>query len=376
MPSLERILGRAAGAALPSFLVLCGLATPALGSVDTADRYLQWCQNNLRGDVPAKADKHCGLYARDAGAVGLNVFARAEIEAAVDEDRVLRALDAGYAPDASVLADNYLDWFGNNTRQGDATKADKHWKMYVGAAKAAGLAVHAREYVEAESREGRDVRASSAGTPTSAPPNWDYAYRDNWDRDKKPLNGEATPYVKSVAEKMARDLVGSGFKQLQHYMSRNYMGHDRPTKSGGKRVYMRHLGFDVGKRIGAPVKALTNGKVVATIGTVKDPNTPAVIVKEDGAERWWVYGHITHGVKRGQRVAKGKVLGKMVDPQGQWDPHVHVTVFTSGWPLPRKVRPNFGWGRAKAADERRTIGLALKYSMHPLEGYARVNGLD
>ena len=372
----ERTPGRAVGTMLPSLLVLCGLATPAHGSIDTADRYLQWCQNNLKSDMPTKADKHCGLYVRDAKAAGFNVFERAEIEAAVDEGRSLRAFDAGQAPDQAALADDYLAWFGNNVRAGDAAKADRHWKMYLKAAKAIGLSIHPRAYVEAEALKGKTVTAASAGTPTSPPTNWDFAYRDNWDRDGKPANGEATAYVKSVAEKMARDLVGSSFKEGQAYMSRNYMGHDKPIKSNGKRVYIRHLGFDVVKKVGAPVKALTSGKVVALMGKPSDPDNIAMVVKESGAKRWWVYGHISHKVGRGQYVAKGKVLGKMVDPKGRWKPHVHVTLFTTKWPLSAKVRRHLGWGRARAAEKRETIDRALNNTMHPLEGYARVNKLD
>ena len=76
-----------------------GTSTPGpTTGTGLAEQYLGWCQNNIQAGQQDKADKHCGLYAREAQAVGLRVYSRAEIEAAVAGGTRLSAAGAGTTP--------------------------------------------------------------------------------------------------------------------------------------------------------------------------------------------------------------------------------------------------------------------------------------
>ena len=214
---------------------------------------------------------------------------------------------------------------------------------------------------------GKYKKGSKRGAKSSkrgkAPRGWDYVLRNGDDLRK------ASPYIRSVAQSMFRDAVGSSTSMSVGYLAPNYMGYSKP--SGGK--YIRHTGLDLPKGVGRPVRALAPGKVVSVI--TKNPLDAAVIVKENGASRYWVYGHVQGKVRRNQNVGKGTVVGSIINPRGKFRPHVHVSVLTTPFPIRGSLRNKLGWGRTKGKSQKEAEGTALRYTMQPLEAYARANGM-
>ncbi len=208
---------------------------------------------------------------------------------------------------------------------------------------------------------GRYKKASKRGGKT--PRGWDYVLRNGDDLKR------ASSYIRSVAQSMFRDAVGSSTSMSVGYLAPNYMGYSKP--SGGK--YIRHTGLDLPKGVGSPVRALAPGKVVSVI--TKNPLDAAVIVKENGASRYWVYGHVQGKVRRNQNVGKGTVVGSIINPRGKFRPHVHVSVLTTPFPVRGSLRNNLGWGRTKGGSPKEAEETALRYTMQPLEAYARANGM-
>ncbi|MCB1884067.1 MAG: M23 family metallopeptidase [Geminicoccaceae bacterium] len=404
MPN-QRVLGLFVAALL--------LPTPLLAKTRDAQTYLRWCQDNVRDGATAKADEHCGLYAKAALSEGLGVWTRADVVAAVAQKHRLDAAKAStiskpaQQPAAGNVdatagdkANTYLEWFQNNVRGSNPSRADQHWKFYTQYAGKAGLPLWRLSDVEAHAKRtfkklsafdapnaspAPSKPAPAPSTPKTeapapakpgVPEDWDEAWHDPSDLDGKADNGESTPYVKDLIAKMGSDLVGSGFQQGQGYLSQHYMGHDTPVQYPGRGlVYIRHTGTDFPKPIGTTVRALTPGVVVGTYNDAKTSNQALAVVKEDGADRWWVYLHTSYRVKQGQHVAKGTVIGTIADPRGEWNhPHVHVNVMTT-WPLSRAVSQYLSLGRSYHPNRDEAVRLAKAYTMHPLEAYARANGL-
>ena len=281
---------------------------------------------------------------------------------------------AGRFSGAAALADQYLRRFQNNVRDGAKYKANKHWNLYVKYAKRAGQGVQSRGFLEQQAKNGKKASTSGASASASkplssstakggAPSNWDYVLRNGGDLKK------ASPYIRSVAASMFRDAVGSGASLNVGYLAPNYMGYSKP--SGGK--YIRHTGLDLPRGVGTPVRALAPGKVVSVI--TKNPLDAAVIVKENGADRYWAYGHVQAKVGRNQNVGKGTVLGGIINPRGRFRPHLHVSVLTTPFPVGGSLKNKLGWGRTKGGSPKEAEGTALRYTMQPLEAYARANGM-
>ena len=376
-----------------------------------ANKYLRWFQYSVRDKAPRRMTQNWGLYVKYANQAGLDAYSRSYVEAQARKGAYLKALgggstapkalnsNAGSNAKAAALANRYLCWFWGSVRDKAPYRIKKNWNLYTSYASKAGFKTFSKSYVEGRARKSPKCGLSAAGAGSSsgggnstaqndvastggksvdgkAPSNWDNAYQGPSDLDGKASNGEASSYVKSLIGKMVADVVGSGGKAGQGYLAKNYKGYSIATSASGRsNVYIRHTGFDFPNAIGKPVRAVAPGQVVAIIGNVSDPNTPAVVVKENGANRWWIYGHIAQGVKRGQNVTKGSVVGKITNPKGQFKPHVHVTVFTTAYPLQNKsLKDKFGWGRTYTHSASEAVSLARAYTMHPLEAYARANG--
>lgn len=341
---LPRSLRTALPAAALALLVANLPPAPALAesAASKAGRYLGYFQYNVRiGSKQKKLDWNWEVYARQAERAGMTLWDRGAVRRSILGGTKVKAVDA---PRNGQIG--WQDLFPNDGKDGGPRTKD----------------------------DGRTKDVDAGGrTPRS----WDFAYHGPTDADGRSANGEALPYVKDLARRMAQDLIGSSASFGQGYFAQNYSGYDRRVNVTGRgKVYIRHLGFDVRAKPGTPVRAVAPGVVTAVVGNVKNPMTPAVVVKERGAERWWVYGHIVQGVKRGARIKRGQVVGRLVDQRREWKhTHLHVTVFTSGYPLPKKVKRYFGWGRTYHPDVRQAITLAQRHSMHPLEAYARANGL-
>ena len=309
------------GLTLAAFL----LPAPLLAETRKAQTYLNWCQNNVRDGAAAKAAKHCGLYRVQAATERLGVWSQSAIKAAVAKKR---RLVAAKAPTPSKSAPS----------------------------------THKSETPVSISR--------------GVPNDWDEAWHDPRDLDGKDSNGESTPYVKDLIAKMGSDLLGSGFTPGQAYLSRTYSAYNTPAYFSGRgKVYVRHTGTDFMKPIGSTVRALAPGQVVATYNDPRTSNQALAVVKEDGADRWWVYLHTSYRVKKGQRIAKGAVIGTIADPRGEWrNPHVHVNVMTT-WPISPAVAQYLSLGRSYHPDKGEAIRFAKTYTMNPLEAYALANGL-
>ena len=287
--------------------------------------------------------------------------------------------------DAAALADQYLRWFQNNVRGINPTRADTHWSFYVQYAGEAGLPLWDRAEVEAYAETTAlklHADGTTPSTPTSdpdptpgVPSDWDEAWRDPLDLDGNADNGESTPYVKDLIAKMGSDLLGSGFEPGQGYLSRTYPGHEKPVQIPGLGLaYVNHTGTDWRKPIGASVRALTPGVVVGTYNA-RTSNQANVVIKQDGADRWWIYVHMSYVVTPGQHVAKGTKLGTIADPKGEWNhSHVHVNILTT-WPRGPELSKYLTYGRSYHPDAVKSMRIAKAHTMHPLKAYARANGL-
>ena len=377
----------------------------AVNPTATADKYLDWFQYSVRKN-PKMMSKNWGLYTSATQKAGLKVYSRSYVISQARKGKSLNAAGAGSTGSkalnsssssdakAAALANQYLCKFWYNVRDRAPYMMNKNWGLYTSYAKQAGYGLLSRSTVESQARKSKScgIKASNAGssggnTSTAkdesdtkisggAPSNWDNAYHGPNDIDGKSSNGESSTFVKSIISKMIGDVAGSGGRAGQGYLAQTYMGYSTATSASGRsNVYIRHTGLDMPNAIGTSIRAAAPGQVVAVIGNVSDPNTPAVVVKENGANRWWVYGHIAQSVKRGQNIAKGTVVGKTVNPKGQFRSHVHVTVFTTSYPLSNKsLKDKFGWGRTYTKSAGEAESLAKAYTMHPLEAYARANG--
>lgn len=224
------------------------------------------------------------------------------------------------------------------------------------------------------------ISLSPLEASAQAPADWSKSYFDVKDNDGNLKNGEASPYVKSLISQLTTDLYGLPAKPYHGYFSRAYRYYSTRYKDSSLGpVYWRHTGLDVDKPKGSPVYALTNGVVVKILGNKNDPANLAMIIKEDGANRYWVYGHVIPAFRVGQRVDQGVRIGEIVNQDGIYThTHVHITVFTTAFPLPSSNPDSkyVGWGvvRGKASGAE-AEARAKKYTIPALEAYALSRGL-
>ena len=339
------------------------LPTPLLAETRSAQTYLNWCQNNVR-DGSANTIKHCSWYKREAANEGLGVWVQTDIEAAVQDKRRLVADEAPPSTDnTSSGSDEPVPSDNTSSGSDEPVPSDN-------------TSSGSDEPIPSDNASSGSDSEPPVSTPLGVPKDWDEAWHDPFDLDGKDSNGESTPYVKDLIAKMGSDLLGSGFTPGQAYLSRNYMGYDNTVHILDRgNVYVRHTGTDFMKPIGSTVRALTSGEVVATYNDPQTSNQALAVVKEDGADRWWVYLHTSYRVMKGQHLVKGAVIGTIVDPMGEWPrSHVHVNVMTT-WPISPAVAQYLSLGRSYHPDKGEAIRFAKTYTMHPLEAYALANGL-
>jgi murein DD-endopeptidase MepM/ murein hydrolase activator NlpD len=161
---------------------------------------------------------------------------------------------------------------------------------------------------------------------------------------------------------MAQTLTGG---KGSNKIASGYLGYTLEVGRG----YGVHHGIDFKAPIGAMIYALKSGHVVAKV----DGNTATsvVMIRDPKTGLIWSYGHINHdGIKQGQTILAGQPLGTILDPAAageSWPPHVHVSTM--------KIMPDgsapIGWGRAYGGSEKKAINNAKKYTVNPVQAYAK-----
>ncbi len=108
-----------------------------------------------------------------------------------------------------------------------------------------------------------------------------------------------------------------------------------PTKNfwvgagwGADRGRRTHMGIDLGAKRGTPIFAVESGRIDRT---KRQSNGALQIVLKGKSGSKYYYGHMDKVlVKGGQRVKKGKVIGKMGDTGSPGQVHLHFEYWKSG----------------------------------------------
>ncbi len=132
-----------------------------------------------------------------------------------------------------------------------------------------------------------------------------------------------------------------------------------------------HLGVDLFVPAGTPVHAPLPGVVQAAADNAEPLDYGPVVVLEHRTGHdvpfFTLYGHLSRaglaGIRPGQRVAAGEVIGSVGDPgeNGGWPPHVHVQLLTTLAGIPTITTPVTTPGVAPRAE----LGLWQSVSPDP-----------
>jgi murein DD-endopeptidase MepM/ murein hydrolase activator NlpD len=116
----------------------------------------------------------------------------------------------------------------------------------------------------------------------------------------------------------------------------------RLTSDFGPRWGRTHDGLDIGAPIGTPVHAMSRGTVVLA-HRVPSFGNKVEIRYWNGTVSW--YGHLSRiGVREGQVVAPGDVVGAVGNTGHSFGPHLHIEIHPTGGDHPVDPAP---WLRAK-----------------------------
>jgi len=89
-----------------------------------------------------------------------------------------------------------------------------------------------------------------------------------------------------------------------------------------------HTGIDLAGPIGTPIKATLEGKVAATGWSTVFGNY-VILSHSDGYQS--LYGHMSYiGVKKGQSVIQGSIIGKVGNTGYSTGSHVHLSIYKNG----------------------------------------------
>jgi hypothetical protein len=138
---------------------------------------------------------------------------------------------------------------------------------------------------------GDGVSPADAGCPLpdaggdGPPANWDHSLHSG----RELTNCVATPFIKQLFAEFMNEVFGPGGRLNAGY--NNWSDLRQPK---------RHGGLDIHKPIGTPVHCLTKGVVHRIVSAPPDPYT-AIIIREEGGERHWAYGHLLPSVSRSPR---------------------------------------------------------------------------
>jgi murein DD-endopeptidase MepM/ murein hydrolase activator NlpD len=106
------------------------------------------------------------------------------------------------------------------------------------------------------------------------------------------------------------------------------------TSTYGARWGTTHYGIDIANRIGTPILAVADGKVVEA-GPASGFGLWVRIEHADGTVS--VYGHVdTYSVRAGQQVKAGQQIARMGNRGQSTGPHLHFEVWDAGG---RKLNP-------------------------------------
>jgi murein DD-endopeptidase MepM/ murein hydrolase activator NlpD len=91
-----------------------------------------------------------------------------------------------------------------------------------------------------------------------------------------------------------------------------------------------HVGLDIGAPFGAPVRATADGSVFAT---ANNPTYGLTVDLQHGGSGFMTrYAHLSRiGVRPGQSVARGQIIGWVGSTGLSTGPHLHYEVFFRGW---------------------------------------------
>ena len=105
---------------------------------------------------------------------------------------------------------------------------------------------------------------------------------------------------------------------------------DKVTSPFGMRAMGDHKGIDFGSRMGTPVKAATAGTVIkANTGDNGGYGNLVTIKSQDGTETR--YAHLSNiGVKEGQQVKAGDIIGNSGNTGRSTGPHLHFEIIKDG----------------------------------------------
>jgi hypothetical protein len=167
---------------------------------------------------------------------------------------------------------------------------------------------------------------------------------------------------------MAHDLgvprIGMEFKDEDY----EFHGHPSNTSHGYK--YMAHLGTDFPAPVSTPVKAITDGIVVAVLGNPDTDILNAAIIVKDPNGIYWAYGHLNGNVRQGDTITRGMVMGTIANPKGVFSAHTHISALKI--PVPNSsaaVNDAMGWGRAYGDSQAEADANADRYAYDPVLAY-------
>jgi murein DD-endopeptidase MepM/ murein hydrolase activator NlpD len=199
---------------------------------------------------------------------------------------------------------------------------------------------YAKSRIEIDDRFlGRVVPAIASNTPDAQVPTDDLLA--GFLKINRDLRQQNNAYIASLAKKTSPDLLFSdAFEQLGDSQVEAKFADTRTYVYKGKDVDQQvHLGFDLAVTANVPIKSAQKGVVVhaAYLGIYGN-----CVVIDHGLGVQSLYGHLSSiGVKVGETVAKGQVIGRSGMTGLAGGDHLHFTMLVGG----QQVTPVDWWSK-------------------------------